>query len=72
MYDRQALLDLIHAKALKLGDFTLASGKKANFYLDLKQITLDSAGALVLLGGGLLWLVQASGWGLPTPAGRSR
>ncbi len=58
MYDRQQLLDLIHAKALKLGDFTLASGKKANFYLDLKQITLDAAGARVVAEGFLELLGQ--------------
>ena len=29
-------------RALKFGDFTLASGKKAKYYLDGKQITLDS------------------------------
>ena len=62
MYDRLQLLDLIHAKALKLGDFTLASGKKANFYLDLKQITLDAAGAR-LVAEGLLELL-----GEPLPA----
>jgi len=28
MYDRQALIDLVKAKALEFGDFTLASGKK--------------------------------------------
>lgn len=45
MYDKQALRALILAKALKFGDFTLASGKKASFYLDCKQVTLDSQGA---------------------------
>jgi orotate phosphoribosyltransferase len=65
VYDRQQLLDLIHAKALKLGDFTLASGKKANFYLDLKQITLDAAGAR-LVGEGFLELL---GEPLPTAVG---
>jgi orotate phosphoribosyltransferase len=58
VYDRQQLLDLIHAKALKLGDFTLASGKKANFYLDLKQITLDAAGARLVAEGFLEQLGQ--------------
>ncbi len=62
VYDRQQLLELIHAKALKLGDFTLASGRKANFYLDLKQITLDAAGAR-LVAEGLLELL-----GEPLPA----
>jgi len=41
---RSELLKLIQEKALKRGDFTLASGKKATFYLDGKQITLDPQG----------------------------
>ncbi len=53
MYDRQALSDLIKQQALKFGDFTLASGKQANFYLDCRQVTLDSRGAQ-LIGAGML------------------
>ncbi len=44
MYDKQALVTLVKEKALKFGDFTLASGKKATYYLDGKQVTLDAAG----------------------------
>lgn len=53
MYDKQALIDLVKEKALKFGDFTLASGKKAKYYLDGKQVTLDAAGAK-LIGEGIL------------------
>jgi orotate phosphoribosyltransferase len=56
MYDRQALLDLIKQQALKFGEFTLASGKKASFYLDCRQVTLDSQGAK-LIGAGMLELM---------------
>ncbi len=56
MYDKQALLDLIREKALKFGEFTLVSGKKASYYLDGKQVTLDSAGAK-LVGEGILELL---------------
>ena len=56
MYQKQALLDLVRQKALKFGDFTLASGKKAKYYLDGKQVTLDSHGAK-LVGEGLLELL---------------
>jgi orotate phosphoribosyltransferase len=56
MYDRQALLDLIKQQALKFGDFTLASGKKASFYLDCRQVTLDAQGAK-LIGAGMLELM---------------
>lgn len=48
---------MILEKALKFGDFTLASGKKAKYYLDCRQITLDSAGAK-LIGEGFLDLFQ--------------
>jgi len=56
VYDKQPLIDLVRAKALKFGDFTLASGKKASFYLDTKQVTLDSTGAR-LVGEGILALL---------------
>ena len=59
MYDRKALHDAILAKALKFGDFTLASGKKAKYYLDGKQVTLDSMGAR-LIGEGILELMGQS------------
>lgn len=57
MHDRQSLIALIREKALKFGDFTLASGKKAKYYLDGKQITLDASGA-VLVAEGVLRLLQ--------------
>ena len=51
MYDRSILIDLFRERALRFGDFTLASGKKASYYLDGKQITLHSRGLrLVSLG----------------------
>src|SRR3990172_8792150 len=56
MYDRDALKVLIRDKALRFGDFTLASGKKASYYLDCRQITLDSQGAR-LVGEGMLELL---------------
>jgi orotate phosphoribosyltransferase len=56
MYDKKSLTELVREKALKFGDFTLASGKKAKYYLDGKQVTLDSRGAK-LVGAGLLDLL---------------
>jgi orotate phosphoribosyltransferase len=58
MYDRNQLRQLVREKALKFGDFTLASGKKANYYLDCRQITLDSHGAR-LVGEGMLDLLSS-------------
>ena len=57
MYDRNALIELFRQRALKFGDFTLASGKKASYYLDGKQITLHSEG-LRLVSEGLLKLLD--------------
>jgi orotate phosphoribosyltransferase len=56
MYDRQALQQLIQRQALKFGQFTLASGKQASFYLDCRQVTLDAHGAK-LIGEGMLELL---------------
>ena len=59
MYDKSALIALVREKALKFGEFTLASGKKASYYLDGKQVTLDSAGAK-LIAEGILDLIGTS------------
>ena len=57
MYDRKRLIELFHERALKFGDFTLASGKKSTYYLDGKQISLHSTG-LRLVSEGLLELLK--------------
>jgi orotate phosphoribosyltransferase len=44
MFDRNRLIELFRERALKFGNFTLASGKQASYYLDGKQITLHSGG----------------------------
>ena len=59
MYDKQALIALVREKALKFGDFTLVSGRKAKYYLDGKQVTLDAAGAR-LVAEGFLDLLAAT------------
>jgi orotate phosphoribosyltransferase len=51
MYDRQQLIEVFRQRALKFGDFTLASGKKASYYLDGKQVTLHSAGLRIVSQG---------------------
>lgn len=53
MFDRQRLIELFRERALKFGDFTLASGQKSSYYLDGKQVTLHAEG-LRLLSLGLL------------------
>ncbi|MEZ6118374.1 MAG: orotate phosphoribosyltransferase [Pirellulaceae bacterium] len=56
-YDRPALMELIRQEALEFGDFTLASGKKASFYLDCRKVTLNGLGA-VQIAAGMLDLMQ--------------
>jgi len=51
LYDKKALIALIRRSALEFGDFTLASGKKASYYLDCRKVTLDSAGANLIAEG---------------------
>ena len=56
MFDRDSLANLIRTRALQFGDFTLASGKKASYYLDCRQVTLDARGAR-LIGEGMIDLI---------------
>lgn len=51
MYEKQALVSLVKQEALRFGEFTLVSGKKASYYLDGKQITLDATGARLIAEG---------------------
>lgn len=39
--DRARLLAIVRAKAIVHGKVTLSSGKEANYYVDLRRITLD-------------------------------
>ena len=39
--DRDALIELIRDEAVFHGDFTLTSGKKATYYIDLRKLSLD-------------------------------
>jgi len=66
MYDREALIALVRHKALRFGDFTLASGKKGTYYLDGKQVTLDPNGAR-LVAEGILDHLERNG--MPTAVG---
>jgi orotate phosphoribosyltransferase len=65
VYDKNALCQLLSEKAVRYGDFTLTSGKKAHYFLDGKQVTLDPRGA-VMIGEGILDLL---GDDLPTAVG---
>ncbi len=43
--DRQQLIELITDEAVFHGDFTLSSGKKATYYVDMRKLTLDHRAA---------------------------
>lgn len=43
--DRQNLISLIRDEAVFHGDFTLSSGKKATYYVDMRKLTLDHRAA---------------------------
>jgi len=43
--DRSDLLSAIKAKAVVRGDVVLASGQRANWYIDLRRVTLDGSAA---------------------------
>ncbi len=43
--DRSDLLSAIKAKAVVRGDVVLASGQRANSYIDLRRVTLDGSAA---------------------------
>ncbi|WP_295819842.1 orotate phosphoribosyltransferase [uncultured Microbacterium sp.] len=43
--ERRTLVDLIAAEAVFHGDFTLSSGKKATYYVDMRKLTLDHRAA---------------------------
>lgn len=58
-YNRDHLIQLIQTHALQFGDFTLASGKKASFYLDCRKVTLHPQGANQIAAGMLSLLDPA-------------
>src|SRR4051812_10043688 len=56
-YDRDGLLEQVKSKAIVHGRVTLASGKEADYYVDLRRITLDAAAA-PLIGPAMLELTK--------------
>jgi orotate phosphoribosyltransferase len=42
------LRDILRKKSLRIGDFTLSSGKQSNYYLDCRTTTLDPRGAFLI------------------------
>lgn len=54
---RSQLIDLITSEAVFHGDFTLTSGKKATYYIDLRKLSLDHRAA-PLIGQVMLDLID--------------
>lgn len=45
---KEKLLQILRERSYREGDFTLASGKKSSFYLDVKETALDPEGAFLI------------------------
>ncbi len=45
---KENLVRVVRARSYREGDFTLASGQKSKFYIDMKATTLDPEGADLL------------------------
>lgn len=58
---RDQLLDLLLANSFRLGDFTLSSGIKSDYYIDCRTTTLHARGA-ELTGRVFLDVFHAQGW----------
>jgi orotate phosphoribosyltransferase len=58
---RDQLLNLLAANSFRLGEFTLSSGIKSDYYIDCRTTTLHARGA-ELTGRVFLELFQRQGW----------
>jgi len=51
VFDREKLVALLKRDSLKLGTFTLASGRTSHYYVDGRKVTLSAEGAAVIGAG---------------------
>jgi orotate phosphoribosyltransferase len=58
---REQLLELLATNSFRLGEFTLSSGAKSDYYIDCRTSTLHARGA-ELTGRVFLDLIQQQGW----------
>ncbi len=49
--DRERLIAILKRDALKVGQFTLASGRTSHYYIDGRRVTLGAEGALLIAEG---------------------
>ncbi|HPQ71374.1 MAG TPA: orotate phosphoribosyltransferase [bacterium] len=60
MNKREELIALLHEKSFRTGEFTLTSGKKSNYYIDVRATSTDPRGA-ALIGDLLLERIASLG-----------
>ena len=58
---RQKLLSILAHKSFRLGEFTLSSGAKSDYYIDCRTTTLDAKGSR-LTGEVFLEEIRSRGW----------
>jgi orotate phosphoribosyltransferase len=58
---RDQLLELLATNSFRLGEFTLSSGSKSDYYIDCRTTTLHARGA-ELTGRVFLELIEQQGW----------
>ena len=56
-FDRNALISLLKRDSLRVGQFTLASGRSSHYYVDGRRVTLSAEGAR-LIGAGVMELLK--------------
>jgi len=66
--ERETLRDLLRARSVRTGDFTLASGAKSSYYIDARLTTMSGSGQL-LIGRRGLAEIDAHGWSPDTAGG---
>lgn len=66
MADRDVLLDQVNTKAIVRGKVTLASGREADYYVDMRRVTLDADAAPAI---GRTMLELTADWGYDAVGG---
>jgi orotate phosphoribosyltransferase len=62
-FDRERLIALLKRDALRVGTFTLASGRTSHYYVDGRTVTLSAEGASVIGAGVLERIADLAGVG---------
>lgn len=68
MTERTTLVDLIANTSVRIGDFTLASGRKSDVYVDARLATMSPQG-LALIGAVGLEALRHNGWAADSVGG---